>query len=90
MLCSAHGDGDAGAIVHPAPTQAVRGLGIADPVGIDEIVEILLETLIEQPASKSFTLLALAIECGFSSKSSFNKFFKKSTGKTPSEFMKSI
>lgn len=46
------------------------------------------KTLIQQPRSKNLTLLALAFECGFSSKSSFNKFFKKSTGKTPSEFMK--
>lgn len=45
--------------------------------------------LVQQPESQNYTLLALAIECGFSSKSSFNKFFKKSTGKTPSEFIKS-
>ncbi len=44
---------------------------------------------VQQPESQNFTLLALAIDCGFSSKSSFNKFFKKSTGKTPSEFIKS-
>ncbi len=47
------------------------------------------KTLIQQPKSQNLTLLALAMECGFSSKSSFNKFFKKSTGKTPSEFIKS-
>ena len=46
------------------------------------------KSLIQQPRSKNLTLLALAFECGFSSKSSFNKFFKKSTGKTPTEFMK--
>ena len=46
------------------------------------------KSLIQQPRSKNLTLLALAFECGFSSKSSFNKFFKKSTGKTPSEFIK--
>lgn len=47
------------------------------------------KTLAQQPQSKQFTLVALAYECGFSSKSSFNKFFKKSTGTTPSEFMRS-
>jgi len=46
------------------------------------------KSLIQQPRSQNLTLLALAFECGFSSKSSFNKFFKKATGKTPSEFMK--
>ena len=44
--------------------------------------------LAQQPRAEHLTLLALAFECGFSSKSSFNKFFKKSTGQTPSEFMR--
>lgn len=47
------------------------------------------KTLVQQPKSQNLTLLALAMDCGFSSKSSFNKFFKKSTGKTPSEFIRS-
>jgi len=34
------------------------------------------------------TFLAIAYECGFNSKSSFNFIFKKSTGMTPSEFKK--
>lgn len=32
------------------------------------------------------TLFGLALECGFSSKSSFNSIFKKATGVTPSQF----
>lgn len=47
------------------------------------------KALVQQPNSKNLTVLALAIDCGFSSKSSFNKFFKKSTGVTPSNFIKS-
>lgn len=35
------------------------------------------------------TILAVALDCGFNSKSSFNRIFKKETGKTPSEFVKS-
>jgi AraC-like DNA-binding protein len=35
---------------------------------------------------KSWSIVAIAYECGFNSKSSFNNFFKKHTGLTPSEF----
>jgi AraC-like DNA-binding protein len=41
----------------------------------------------QAPESKKFTLLGLAQECGFKSKSSFNRYFKKVTGKSPSEFL---
>ena len=39
---------------------------------------------------KHLTLLGLALECGFNSKSSFNAVFKAITGKTPSAFAASI
>lgn len=39
------------------------------------------------PESRKYTLLALAEQCGFNSKSSFNRYFKKVTGQSPSEFM---
>lgn len=32
------------------------------------------------------TLLAIAFECGFNSKTTFNRAFKKMTGKAPSNF----
>lgn len=38
-----------------------------------------------QEESQRFTLLALALECGFNSKSTFNRYFKKATGQSPSE-----
>lgn len=41
------------------------------------------------PKNKKFTLLALAYDCGFNSKSTFNKHFKENTGKTPTEYFKS-
>jgi adenylate cyclase len=44
--------------------------------------------LTRKPENKQFTFLALAYESGFNSKSTFNNFFKKSTGVTPSEYLK--
>ncbi len=42
--------------------------------------------LIAQQKNQQFTLLSLANDCGFSSKTSFNRYFKKVTGLTPSEY----
>ena len=36
------------------------------------------------------TLLAIALECGFNSKSSFNRIFKQHTGTTPSAYLRSL
>lgn len=52
---------------------------------IDEFIR-----LAALPNSKQYTLLGIAYDCGFNSKSSFNKQFKEHTGKTPSEFLKAI
>lgn len=43
---------------------------------------------ISRPESRQFTLLSIAFECGFNSKTSFNRNFKKYTGATPSEYQK--
>lgn len=40
------------------------------------------------PENKKYTMISLAYDVGFSSKSTFNKHFKTSTGKTPTEFFK--
>lgn len=40
-----------------------------------------------EPKNKKLTLLALAFECGFKSKSTFNDVFKKTMGKTPSQYV---
>lgn len=42
--------------------------------------------LITLQKNRQFTLLSLAYDCGFSSKTSFNRRFKKATGLTPSEY----
>ena len=37
---------------------------------------------------KNFTILGIALDCGFNSKSSFNRIFKESTGITPGDYMR--
>lgn len=37
---------------------------------------------------KNLTIIAIAFDCGFNSKPTFNRVFKKTTGLTPSEFLK--
>lgn len=46
--------------------------------------------LAADPKKRHLTLLAIAFECGFNSKSSFNRYFKKATGQTPSEFFSAL
>lgn len=41
---------------------------------------------IATPQYQHLTLLAVAFECGFNSKTTFNRAFKKMTGKAPSAF----
>ena len=43
-----------------------------------------------KPEKQNFTLLALAFESGFNSKTVFNSFFKKAMGTTPSKYLKSV
>jgi AraC-like DNA-binding protein len=41
---------------------------------------------LEDEESRQFTILAIAFDAGFNSKTSFNTIFKKHTGMTPSEY----
>ncbi|MDD2284067.1 MAG: helix-turn-helix domain-containing protein [Paludibacter sp.] len=52
-------------------------------------VDLAKQKLID-PSYKNYTILSLAYDCGFSSKSSFNSIFKKFVGLTPSEFRNKI
>lgn len=45
-----------------------------------------VKTRLKDPAYKNFSLLAIAFDSGFNSKTSFNTLFKKYTGITPSEY----
>lgn len=48
-------------------------------------VEVVKERL-NDPAYSHYSILAIGYDCGFRSKSSFNKIFKEMVGKTPSEY----
>ncbi len=52
-------------------------------------VELFIK-LVAIPENKKYTILSLAYDCGFNSKSSFNKYFKKVTNQTPSEYLNSL
>lgn len=46
------------------------------------------QTRLLDPQFKKMTVLAIAYDCGFNSKSTFNRIFKQKTGFTPSEYRK--
>jgi AraC-like DNA-binding protein len=46
--------------------------------------------LLSDLENKKFTIMSLAYDCGFNSKSSFNKYFKKVTTQTPTEYIASM
>lgn len=52
---------------------------------VDEVIKMM-----SSPEGNKYTLLALAFDCGFKSKSSFNRVFKKTTKLSPSEYRKQV
>lgn len=48
------------------------------------------KTLAADPANNQYTLLSLAFECGFNSKTAFNRNFRKATGLSPSEYLNQL
>jgi AraC-like DNA-binding protein len=49
-----------------------------------------VKEFMNDPKMKHFSLLGVALEAGFKSKSTFNLIFKRFTGLTPTEYMKTI
>jgi AraC-like DNA-binding protein len=50
-----------------------------------EVKEMLLN-----PVFSHYSVLGVGLECGFNSKSSFNRIFKEETGYTPTEFKRTV
>lgn len=65
-----------------------EGKNFYDFVNMYRIEEF--KRLITIPKNQQLTLLSLAYDCGFNSKSSFNRYFKKATGQTPSEYFTAL
>ena len=73
----------------PAPhlSQLVNerlGQSFSDFINAHRVAEA--QAIMRDPARHHYSLLAIASEAGFNSKSSFNAVFKKHTSQTPSEF----
>jgi AraC-like DNA-binding protein len=49
-----------------------------------------VKRLLKDPAVSHLSLLGIGLECGFNSKSTFNRAFRKSTGLSPSEFAEKL
>lgn len=64
----------------------IEGVNFYDYINSLRIEEF--KRLVSLPENQKYTLLALAYDCGFNSKSAFNRFFKKSTDLSPSEYLK--
>jgi AraC-like DNA-binding protein len=49
-----------------------------------------VKQLMTDPRVKHFSMLGIALEAGFKSKSTFNLIFKRFTGLTPTEYRKNL
>lgn len=49
-----------------------------------------MQQRLKNGAHKEFTFLSLALECGFNSKATFNRAFKKHTGKSPRAYIEQL
>lgn len=78
--------------VHPNYLSQVinerEGKSFFDYINLLRVEEF--KRLVEQPGQEQFTLMSIAMDCGFNSKSSFNKNFKKIMGQSPTEYLASL
>lgn len=62
------------------------GINFYDFVNRHRIEEV--KNKLNNPQYKHLTLLGIALESGFNSKTTFNRVFKQATGITPTEFQR--
>jgi AraC-like DNA-binding protein len=78
--------------VHPNYLSQVinelEGVNFYDYINTLRVEEF--KNLVLLPQNQKYTLLALAYDCGFNSKTAFNRFFKKATDLSPSEYLKTL
>lgn len=67
---------------------ATTGMNFPEYLNTLRVEEV--KRLLNSEKSKNFTIEALAKEAGFNSKATFNTSFKKTTGLTPSAYLKSL
>jgi AraC-like DNA-binding protein len=67
---------------------AVEGRNFNDFVNGYRVQELIEK--MKDPANSNFTLLSLAFDSGFNSKTTFNRVFKKITQKTPKAFLEEL
>lgn len=66
----------------------IEGVNFYDYINHLRIEEF--KKIVKLPNNQQYTLIALAYDCGFNSKSAFNRFFKKATDLSPSEYVKNL
>ena len=75
--------------VHPNHLSQVinsyEGRNFYDYINFQRVEEF--KKLAPRPDNRNYTLLSMAYECGFNSKTSFNRNFRKVTGISPSEYL---
>ena len=61
----------------------IKGISFKEYINACRVEEVL--RLMKNQAYQQYTLTAIAFEAGFNSKATFNRIFRKATGKSPSE-----
>ena len=67
---------------------SIEGKNFYDYINFQRIEEF--QRIVVLPQNQKFTLLSLAYECGFNSKTSFNRNFKKATNLSPTDYLSQI
>ncbi len=57
---------------------------------INEFRVLEVKEMLVNPEYERYTVLGIGLECGFNSKTSFNRIFKEETGLTPTEYKRTV